>query len=112
MLPVIHKTHGQSTDEELISSIKKGDARLYEIIVRRYNPYLYKIGRSYRLNHEDTQDQMQNTYLNAFYHLEDFHQRSSFKTWLSSIMIRHCYHFMKNQKSKLTISSDAAKKNG
>ncbi|WP_187477506.1 hypothetical protein [Amniculibacterium sp. G2-70] len=45
-------------DTEIIEKILKGEKSLYELIVRRYNPYLYKIGRSYNYNHEDTQDLM------------------------------------------------------
>lgn len=48
-------------DTEIIEKILKGEKSLYELIVRRYNPYLYKIGRSYNYNHEDTQDLMEVT---------------------------------------------------
>jgi RNA polymerase sigma-70 factor (ECF subfamily) len=59
----------QYTDTDLITRIIEGDHLLYEIIVRRYNPYLYKIGRTYGFSHEDTEDLMQNTYLNAFFQI-------------------------------------------
>lgn len=32
---------------EIIDRILKGEKALYEIIVRRYNPCLYKVGRAY-----------------------------------------------------------------
>lgn len=79
------------TEIEIIGRILSGDKLLYEIIVRRFNPFLYKIGRSYNYNHEDTQDLMQETYIDAFKSLSRFEQRSNFKTWLIRIMLNNCY---------------------
>ena len=81
----------QYDDDEIIGKINEGDHPLYEIIVRRYNPYLYKIGRSYGFNHQDTEDLMQNTYLNAFYNLQKFQFKATFKTWMTRIMLNQCY---------------------
>lgn len=81
----------QLTDNEIIQRIKSGDKPLYELIVRRFNPYLYKVGRSYNYNHEDTQDLMQDTYVDAFRNLISFEGRSSFKTWIVRIMLNNCY---------------------
>ncbi len=80
-------------DDLIIRRIQSGDTPLYELLIRRYNAYLYKIGRSYRYNHEDTQDLMQDTFIHAFTNLAKFEYRSSFKTWISRIMLNNCYHF-------------------
>lgn len=85
------------TEGEIISRILNGEKLLYELIVRRFNPYLYKIGRSYNFNHEDTQDLMQDTYIDAFRSLGQFESRADFKTWIVRIMLNNCYH--KKQKS-------------
>jgi RNA polymerase sigma-70 factor (ECF subfamily) len=84
-------------DFEIIERILKGETDIYEEIIRRYNASLYKIGRSYNFNHQDTQDLMQDTYINAFYNLSNFKNLSSFKTWLIKIMLHNCYH--KTQKA-------------
>ena len=89
----------QMTDIEIISRILNGEKLLYELIVRRYNTYLYRVGRSYNFNHEDTQDLMQDTYIDAFKGLPQFEQRASFKTWIIRIMTNNCYH--KKQKSSV-----------
>jgi RNA polymerase sigma-70 factor (ECF subfamily) len=81
---------------EIIQKINEGEVRLYEILIRRYNPFLYKIGRSYRYNHQDTEDLMQDAYVNAFFNLKKFENRSSFKTWFTRIMLNLC--FQKKQK--------------
>ena len=78
-------------DIEIIQRILNGDMPLYEILIRRHNPALYKIGRSYNYSHEDTQDLMQDSFVDAYCHLRSFDNRSSFKTWLIKIMLNNCY---------------------
>jgi RNA polymerase sigma-70 factor (ECF subfamily) len=85
------KKKEQLTDLEIIQRVISGDKGMYELIVRRYNPYLYKIGRSYNYNHEDTEDLMQDTYVDAFKALATFESKANFKTWLSRIMLNNCY---------------------
>lgn len=84
------------SDIEIIQKILKGEEALYEILVRRNNPFVYKTGRSYGYNNEDTQDLVQETFINAYINLSKFENRSSFKTWVIKIMLNNC--FQKQQK--------------
>jgi RNA polymerase sigma-70 factor (ECF subfamily) len=43
---------------------------------------------------------MQETYLSAYNNLADFEGRASFKTWLTRIMLNHCYHARKKYSYK------------
>ena len=76
---------------ELINRIRKGERELFEILIRRNNPYLYKLGMSYGYKHEDVEDLMQEAYIAAYLSLEKFEARSSFKTWITRIMLNQCY---------------------
>lgn len=79
------------SDSEIIKRVLDGEINLYEVIVRRYNSYLYKVGRTYGYNHDDAQDLMQETYVNAYISLKKFEGRSTLKTWLVRIMLNQCY---------------------
>lgn len=79
-------------DFEIITKILNGETAFYELIIRRYNPYLFKIGRSYGFIHHDTEDLMQEAFISAYTSLSKFENRSSLKTWLVKIMLNHCYH--------------------
>lgn len=81
----------QYADTDVIKEILQGNTAMFEILIRRYNPYLYKVGRSYGFNHQDTEDLMQETFINCYTHLTQFAERSSFKTWLIRIMLNQCY---------------------
>lgn len=80
------------SDQEIIQRVLSGEIDVYQIIVHRYNAYLYKIGRSYGYNHADVEDLMQETYVKAYINLTAFEYRSSFLTWITRIMLNNCYH--------------------
>ncbi len=79
------------SETELINRIIKGEGELFEILIRRNNPYLYKLGMSYGYKHEDVEDLMQEAFIAAYLNLEKFEARSSFKTWVTRIMLNQCY---------------------
>lgn len=83
--------------DQILEKVLNGQTALYAQIVRKYNKYLYKVGRSYGYDHQSTEDLMQETFVNAYVHLKDFRNKSSFKTWIVQIMLHECYH--KKQKS-------------
>ncbi len=95
------------SEQEIIEKVLGGEKQFYEIIIRRYNPYLYKVGRSYNYNHEDTQDLMQDTYIDAYKNLAQFENKSNFKTWLIRIMLNNCYR----KKEKFSYKSEFAMEN-
>lgn len=95
------------TEAEVIRRVIEGEKALYEIIVRRFNPFLYKIGRSYNYNHEDTQDLMQETFIDAYKSLLQFEGRADFKTWIIRIMMNNCYRKREKASFKNEIMQDA-----
>ncbi len=78
-------------DIKLVQKILSGETHLFETIIRKYNALLYKTGRSYGYNHEETQDIMQDSYINAYLALDGYESRASFKTWIVKIMLNNCY---------------------
>lgn len=81
----------QYSETGIIKKILQGETALFEVLIRRNNPFLYKTGRSYGYSHEDTQDLMQETFINAYINLSKFENRSSFKTWIIKIMLNNCF---------------------
>ena len=87
------------SDIEIIQKILHGEGALFEILIRRNNPFIYKIGRSYGYGIEDTHDLVQETFISAYINLSKFENRSTFKTWIIKIMLNNC--FQKQQKFSL-----------
>ena len=88
------------SDLEIISRVISGEVDLYVELIRRYNSYLYKVGRSYGYSHADVEDLMQETHVNAYMNLSKFENRSCFKTWIVRIMLNHCYHYRQKSSFK------------
>lgn len=78
-------------DEDLVKKIAAGEKQLFEIIIRRYNQRLFRIGMSILSNDADAEEAMQAAYINAYEHLSQFEFRSAFGTWLTRIMLNQCY---------------------
>lgn len=84
------------TDEKvIIQKILEGEKALFEVLIRRTNAILYKIARIHGFNHQDSEDLMQESHISAFQHLQSFAYRSSYKTWISKIMVNKCLYKLK-----------------
>lgn len=79
------------SEAEIIQKILSGSIELFELLIRRNNPFLYRIGMSYGYQHHDVEDLMQETFISAYKGLPSFQFKSSFKTWIIKIMLSHCY---------------------
>ncbi|HEX2628134.1 MAG TPA: sigma-70 family RNA polymerase sigma factor [Chitinophagaceae bacterium] len=94
-------TTEQQPDEVVVKRILLGEKKLYELIVRRYNQRLFRIGMTMLGIETEAEDAMQESYINAYKQLAGFEHRSSFGTWLTRIMINECIvRQKKKQRSK------------
>lgn len=73
------------SDEEVVRRIRAGETALFEILMRRYNQRLYRVARAILRNDSEAEDVMQQAYVNAYVHLDQFAERASFSTWLTKI---------------------------
>ena len=78
---------GVATDEELVRRIVGGETALFEILMRRHNPRVYRSIRSILRDEAEAEDAMQQAYLHAFSHLAEFEGASALSTWLVRIAI-------------------------
>jgi RNA polymerase sigma factor (sigma-70 family) len=96
----------QLSEVELIDAIIDGDLPLFEILIRRYNPYLYKVGRSYGYGHHDVEDLMQETFIHVYESLQTLHNKQYFRTWLTRIMLNECYRKSRKFSVKKEVATD------
>jgi len=75
------------TDEDVVHRIRAGELALYEIIMRRYNQRLYRIARAILHDDAEAEDVMQDAYVRAYEHLDQFAARAPFSTWLTRIAV-------------------------
>jgi RNA polymerase sigma-70 factor (ECF subfamily) len=75
------------SDEEIVARVLSGDVASFEILMRRHNQRLYRIGRAILRNDAEAEDVMQDAYVRAYEHLAQFAGRAKFSTWLSRIAV-------------------------
>jgi RNA polymerase sigma-70 factor (ECF subfamily) len=75
------------SDVEVVRRVREGETGLFEILMRRYNQRLYRIARTILNDDGEAEDVMQQAYLNAYLHLDQFAERASFSTWLTKIAV-------------------------
>ena len=80
----------QDKDFELIRAINSGRHELFQELVKRYEQSLYNFGYRMCGNVQDTEDVVQDTFLNVFKYLKDFRYETKFKNWMYRIATSTC----------------------
>src|SRR5713101_4335416 len=75
------------SDEEVVQRVRAGETSLFEIVMRRYNQRLYRVARAILRDDAEAEDVMQQAYVNAYLHLDQFANRAAFSTWLTKIAV-------------------------
>lgn len=73
--------------------------RGFELLVARYKRPLYARVRSMVVSHEDADDALQNAFVNAWRHLDDFKGESELFTWLYRIATNEALMLIRKRKS-------------
>jgi RNA polymerase sigma-70 factor, ECF subfamily len=79
------------SDEQVVQRVKDGETYLFEIIMRRYNQRLFRVVRGILRDNNETEEVVQEAYVRAFEHLDQFAGRSKFSTWLTKIALYEAY---------------------
>ena len=90
------------SDKELIDLYKSRSNKNYafNLIVEKYQERLYWHIRKIVISHEDSDDALQNTFVNAWKGLENFREDSQLYTWLYRIATNEALGLLKKRKTK------------
>lgn len=90
------------TDKEILELFRTEERRDYafNLIVRKYQERLYWHIRRILIDHDDTDDILQNTFIKAWIGLETFREASALFTWLYRIATNEALTFLKQKKRK------------
>jgi len=75
------------SDEEVVARVRAGDVASFEHLMRRHNPRVYRAVRSVLRNDGEAEDVMQDAFVRAYEHLDEFEGRARFSTWLTRIAV-------------------------
>ena len=95
---------GPLSDAEVVQRVRDGDRASFEILMRRHNQRIYRAARAILKDESEVEDAMQQAYINAFTHLDQFEERARFSTWLTRIAVNEA--IARRQRMRPTESED------
>ena len=90
----------------LVAEAKAGNYTAFEELVNRYEKKIYRLGLNVTGNPEDAEDMLQETFLKAFEHLQDFREDSRFYTWIVRIAINQGLMKLRKRRSSKEVQME------
>ena len=87
-----------ATDASLVTRTAAGDHAAFEALMRRYNGRLFRAARAILKDDAEAEDAVQDAYLDAYRHMQDFRGDSQVGTWLVRIAVNHALMRLRKQK--------------
>jgi RNA polymerase sigma-70 factor, ECF subfamily len=87
-----------------IEALRVGDRREFARLVDAYSGALYRLALKMLGNAKDAEDALQNTFLKAFQHVDQFEGRSSLSTWLYRIASNEALMQLRKRHPETTFS--------
>jgi RNA polymerase sigma factor (sigma-70 family) len=84
----------RNTDEALVRACRKGDARAWRRLVKKYERLVYSIPLSYGLSHDDAADITQITFTVLSESLDSVRDESRLTAWLATVAKRHTWRLL------------------
>lgn len=93
-------------DQWILAAFKNEKTRetAFTQLVRKYQERLYWHVRRMVVDHEDTNDVLQNTFIKVWKNLEDFREEANLYTWLYRIATNETLTWIEQQKKRTSIS--------
>jgi RNA polymerase sigma-70 factor, ECF subfamily len=110
---VIHQRTA-STDAELAVRLRRGDAAAFRTLMQRYNQRLFRMARGVLGDSADAEDAVQEAYVLAFTHIDQFREAASLVTWLSRIVLNEAFRRLRQRKDMTALDDgdDSSGKTG
>lgn len=94
--------HRPEDDLLLVDRVLDGDRRAFEVLVRVHERRVFRVTLAILGNAEDAEEAMQDAFVKAFRHIDQFRRESRFTTWLTRIAVNEA--LQKRQARKSTVS--------
>jgi RNA polymerase sigma-70 factor, ECF subfamily len=91
---------------ELVNSARNGDTAAFSVLVRRYEGKIFRLAMNITQNREDAEDVLQEAFLKAYEHLDQFQGNSKFYTWIVRIAVNQALMKLRKRRSDKAVSLD------
>jgi len=97
---------GPLDESALVTRARAGDDTAFSELLERYERKILRLAKNITQNDEDAEDVLQETFLKAYSHLENFKGDSRFYTWIVRIAVNESLMKLRKRKSDKTVSLD------
>ncbi len=103
----------QRSELELVRLILKGNIKIFEEIINKYQRLVLSIAVRFTNNQYDREEVCQEIFIKVYQNLSGFNFNSKLSTWIGKIAYNHCINYVtKNSKYSTTDSIDGLNENG
>jgi RNA polymerase sigma-70 factor, ECF subfamily len=90
----------------IVAQARLGDAKAFTELLRRYEGKIFRLAQHITQNREDAEDVLQEAFLKAYEHLDQFQGQSKFYTWIVRIAVNQALMKLRKRKSDRSVSLD------
>src|SRR5215831_11577432 len=90
----------------IVAQARQGDAKAFNELLRRYERKIFRLAMHITQNREDAEDVLQETFLRAYEHLDQFQGQSKFYTWIVRIAVNQALMKLRRRKTDRSVSLD------
>jgi len=93
------------SDEELILMFREPSSqnKAFELLVRKYQEQLYWVVRRLVMDHDDSNDIIQNVFIKVWNNLGTFREDSKLYTWLYRIAVNESLGFLNSKRMRIFV---------
>jgi len=92
-----------TSNEISLEALVAGDRAEFARLVDEYSSPIYRLGLRMLGNPQDAEDVLQNTFINALTHIQNFEGRSSLATWLYRIASNEALMMIRKKKPEVNL---------
>jgi RNA polymerase sigma-70 factor (ECF subfamily) len=90
----------------LVAQSRQGDTVAFGELVRRYEAKIFRLAQHVTQNREDAEDVLQETFMKAYEHLDQFQGNSKFYTWIVRIAVNQALMKLRRRRTDKSVSLD------
>ena len=93
-------------ESALVAQAKAGDQNAFAELVQKYERKIYRLAKNITRNDEDAEDVLQDAFLKAYTHLDNFKGDSKFYTWIVRIAVNEALMRLRKRRSDRSVPLD------
>jgi RNA polymerase sigma-70 factor (ECF subfamily) len=92
-------------DAELVARCRAGDSDAFELLYKEHSPRLFALARRMTGSSHESEDLLQEIFLQVHRKLDSYRGDSALGTWLYRLAIRQCLDFLRSRQGRMRAAS-------